>query len=79
MLDAGTRTVAAIAVMLAAGGCAAPSKEADTAPASAREETCVKLLRELRLYCDEGIREDDRASFRMTCMSRRLAFDRQCL
>jgi len=68
-----------LASLLAAlGGCAGQPAGGEQSAMTPREETCTRLLRDMRLYCNEGIREDDRASFRMECMSRRLAFDRQC-
>lgn len=67
-------------VAVTGAGCSAspetPAGRSDDA--SARADACTRLLRELRLYCKETIR-DDHAATRMDCMSRRLQLERQCL
>jgi hypothetical protein len=73
----GWRKAIGAACLVVVGGCSGGAGRGE--PVWADEEICPKLLRELRLYCQEGIVEDERASFRMNCMSRRLAFDRQCV
>jgi hypothetical protein len=75
----GLRKALGAACLALLGGCVSGAGGDGGEQASAGEKSCARLLRELRLYCQEGIVEDERASFRMSCMSRRLAFDRQCI
>jgi len=59
------------------GGCTGEPPQQPGVQADAQREACVRLLRELRLYCHEGIREP-RAALGIDCVSRRLEFERQC-
>lgn len=43
----------------------------------ASPELSVGLVRDMRLYCREGIR-DERAIMGVDCVSRRLEFERRC-
>jgi uncharacterized lipoprotein YajG len=77
-----TPRLRALVMLLASAGvsgCAGPAEPVDvTNPArSAREEACVRLLRDLRLYCKEGLR-DERATSKIDCLSRRLDVERTC-
>ena len=60
-------------------GCAgSDTPQADGArPVSERQQACSRLLREMRLFCKDGL-SDERGTARFDCLSRRLEFERIC-
>ena len=44
---------------------------------ASHEERCMLLHRELRLYCQDGLR-DEKASANLDCLSRRLELRKRC-
>jgi hypothetical protein len=60
-------------------GCASsPSEGAKEAPAvPSHEERCVRLVRDLRLFCKDGLR-NGKASRGVDCLSRRLELRKLC-
>ena len=62
------------AAVLVGGWAGVPGEDAG---AASGEDLCVGLLRDMRLYCKEGIR-DARAATGADCVSRRLEFERLC-
>jgi hypothetical protein len=65
--------ICACGVSACASSSSAQKKDAELT----REERCVLLLRELRLYCKDGLR-DERASAGLECLSRRLELRKLC-
>ena len=67
-----------LVVAISGLGCAQPSseegKEVNPLP---QEERCVRLLRDLRLFCKDGLR-DGKASNGKDCLSRRLELRKLC-
>jgi hypothetical protein len=71
------RAVIWFAVASAGIGCASTTPTGDGDAKSVQEQRCERLLRELRLYCKDGLA--DRAGSRSKdCMSRQLEVGKVC-
>lgn len=70
----------AIGLAVACGGvgCASWWSADDDKPQLTHEQRCTSLLRDLRLYCKDGLR-DRNASVGAECLSRRLELRKLCV
>lgn len=68
-----------LAAWLTMAGCASQPQDGGREPAavSPGEDLCVRLLRDMRLYCQESTR-NPRAPMSVECISRRLEVERAC-
>ena len=67
-----------VTALLSVAGCAGTPGGDPPPAATGQEALCMNLLRDMRQYCRQGIR-DERATTGVDCLSRRLEFERRCL